>query len=324
MNVTNVQSPSPLAYLNLQNVPFQLTNRMGVGNLKIMERLSSVINYTNILPLASTNTIDTRLIDLLTNAAYGTCIVLSNGTYNIGSNAIVMAPGVMVIGQSTSNTIMWKIPLGGGTSATSTSGITPRRDCCLANFTLYEQAGAASFTSGIQLDNSPYADNFGILVANVVFLEDTDSSRFIAFNGEIETYNCWCESHWDGWVLDGTAPGSRILAYNNYHLNDVTKSIHTNPDGDRPIRNAANFKAYYSTFVAKDTFNPGDADSVCVGPCGVGVFLGDCIFSLMTTSDPAQTQVGQVVSGISTPSMTIVSGGTYDASKLVGKVRILQ
>jgi hypothetical protein len=320
-SITNIESPNPLSYLDLQNVPLQLSARSWVGNLKLMERLQNTLNYTNILPLADTNTVDTRLIDLITNGAYGTCIVLSNGVYNIGNTTVVMNAGITILGQSVSNTIIYKQGnfLGG-----LSGGITARRDCCLANFTLNEIGAATTYTSGIVVDPGTYQDNFGILIVNVVALCDSDSGRFINFNGELRAYNSWFDSHWDGWVMDSAAPGSQLCVYNDYHNNDTTKSLHSNPDGNRPMRSAAYLTAYYSTFVAKDAFNPGDETAdVCVGPCGPGVFLGDCIFSLTTGGDNSQGDVvGQVVGA--TTSMTIVSGGTYDATKFLNKVRILQ
>ena len=283
----------------------------GLGLATLSDRIKSATNFVFYSALADTNTIDHTLRNYISNSVPNTCLVLSNGIYNIGTNELIASRRLMILGQSFSNTVLY--------ASSNGAGILMREGFTAGNLAAIPMARSNWYSSPFYTSDA-YADNTNIYIINVNLLTDTDSARFSPNSNRVDAVmmNVRAITKWDGPLFEGTNTSSHLWLHNCWFTSDDS-TLSTGFDGNvRTLRfNSGTLMAQHCKFEATGTGQiEADATIFSTGGGLQSATLEDCI---LTASNPGG-DAWEMING--TAVSVSIQGGNYRTALMSGNKTI--
>ena len=304
-NVSFTVSASSLPWHRVEHSAY------GIDTLRTL--MQSVTNYTFRSPLSDTNTVDSDLITALQTQGSNNCIVLTNGVYYIGTNAVRMSAGSVLIGQDMSNVVVY----GRGPAPDNSSGVIRINDgCTVANLTgstIPSPASPKNYTKAFEFFGGGYANDVTntAYIINTLSFSDSDTIRG---GGKVQVLNSCVHGKWDGFFLESLTVTNPALIYNCYGFCDDTS---LNPDillADVHALRLTGLKVdvWYSDFVATDNVLGNGSVAAAIEPICTANFY-NCSF---TPGTNGAANDGDFAVEIGSGANCTITGGTYDPAKI--------
>ena len=291
-------------------LPDWFNRHKGLGLATLSDSVKTCTNFVFYSPIANTNTTDTTLIGYITNSPPHTCLVLSNGVYNFGTQDLVMSRRLMILGQSYSNTVLY--------CPTNGAGLVLREGVTVANLTIAPKVSSSWYTRPFH-GSDAYADGTNRYLINLNILADTDGPRFNTGSNaqQIAILNSYIETKWDGLMFEGTNTQSEIWLHNTWHTNNDTT---TNPDFDGAVRgtriNSGKLMAQHCRF---DSIANGQLENYALMHATGGGLQSSYIYDCEFNASNSGGDNYELFKGIASAAVT-VTGGSYRTNLFSGSI----
>lgn len=297
------------SWLATQALPWRINgDKKWIGYQAILDRIrTNCTTFTNRAALGS-NTVDATLISMISNSAAGTCICLSNGVYNIGTNELLtLTNGVSLIGQSMSNTIItW---FSNGPNQNTSCRIS--NNTSLINLTVWSPAG-------LWFNQCITGGGSNMFLGNVLCIGDTDTIRFDLSKGgagKSQMFNVAAYGHWDSIFPSQGSATAESFMLNCYSFADDT-SVSGSYDGNtRAMRTGqGRLTCQWCTLEVTNTARAVTFAIDCVEVDANGAYgiFHECTFIDNPVGSGFNPPL-HIENANNTPQN--VSGGVYDATK---------